>query len=496
MKKIGYKFLLLLFFVHSFTLFSQEISISGRVVVKNKKHNGKVKKKGISTIYLSDGEQIFKTNKSGQFKAKINANSPFFIILPSGYKMTDKAWYISKPKDGDKINFELEKAHIANKFQFLAVGDVQVGSPEEMNMADFSFFREVANTKNYDFALYLGDLVNDTPELFNPLLKAIKSTNKPYRAVYGNHDWKHGAAHEEQDKPYEAKFGPKNYAFQHGDVLFITLNSIFPVGKYGYKGIYKPETLHFVKNVINQVAQKNQLLVINQHIPLRWMENKDQLLDLLNIDNEVLILSGHTHSISRNFYKRNGRSDIQELVCGAVSGNWWTGQKNWEGLPLALMKGGAPRGYFTITINHTDYKIKYKGIGLDKHKQMSAWFGALPQESVPNTLDTDNQQFLLNFYAGSAKTSIEVYDANQSFLGRMEQIKIQDPYIQRIKKLQKEHLYPNKLSKKSPYLGVPSAHIWKMDLSKIEKFNFNTLKIKVHDPYLEDFEYTLNFWKR
>ncbi|ADF53865.1 MAG: hypothetical protein CMP12_21480 [Zunongwangia sp.] len=467
-------------------------SISGKVYLKENSDRQKRKSRGIAGIYLSDGEHLFKTDKSGNFNAKISSESPFFVIVPGGYKMENTSWYRSIPKDGEQINFELQKESINDNFNFLAIGDLQVGSREEINMADVSFFREIANRDDFDFGMYLGDLVNDNTEIFHPLLESMNSISKPYRVVYGNHDWKHGALHELQDKPFEADFGPKNYAFERGNVLFITLNSIYPVGKYGYKGIYKAETISFVKEVLDKVLKKNQLIIINQHIPLRWMKNKNELLDLLTIDHEVLVLSGHTHSISRHFYQRDGRSDIQEVVCGAVSGNWWTGQKNWEALPLALMKDGAPRGYFKVSVSDNTYKLRYKAIGLDPGRQMNTWFGSLDNNYIANTIDTLSNKFILNFYAGSDKTKIKVFVKDQ-FMGYMEKENKLDPYINRIKLWQDKELYPNKLSQKSPYLNTPSSHIWSMDMSDLNFKDFNLLTIEMEDPFLEPFKYSINF---
>ncbi|WBL26723.1 calcineurin-like phosphoesterase family protein [Zunongwangia sp. HGR-M22] len=475
-------------------LISQEYrTISGKVYLKENNHLQNTMARGIAGIYLSDGEHIFKTDKSGNFNAKIQSESPFFVIVPGGYKMDNTSWYRSIPKDGEQINFELQKESQDKNFNFLAIGDVQVGSREEMNMADVSFFREIANRDDYDFGLYLGDLVNDNTKIFHPLLQSLNSISKPYRVVYGNHDWEHGASHDLQDKPFETDFGPKNYAFERGNVLFITLNSIYPVGKYGYKGIYKAETISFVKELLGKVLKKNQLIIINQHIPLRWMKNKNEFLDLLNIDHEVLVLSGHTHSISRYFYERNGRSDIQEVVCGAVSGNWWTGQKNWEALPLALMKDGSPRGYFKVSVFDNNYKLNYKAVGLDPGKQMNFWFGSLNNRFVANTIDSISNKFILNFFAGSEKTEIKVYSGNHH-IGNMEKHRMVDPYIARIKRFQDENIYPNELSKKSPYLSTPSSHIWTMDMKNLKSEEFNSLRIEINDPFIESFNYSVNFW--
>lgn len=37
---------------------------------------------------------------------------------------------------------------------------------------------------------------------------------------------------------------------------------------------------------------------------------------------------------------------VHELVTGASCGFWWVGEKDWEGIPSALMQCGTPRNYF------------------------------------------------------------------------------------------------------------------------------------------------------
>ena len=102
----------------------------------------------------------------------------------------------------------------------------------------------------------------------------------------------------------------------------------------------------FIKNDLSYVP-KDRFVVFCQHIPLVHTENIEDLKTLLNGRNKLFALSGHTHRVSRHFIPI-GNAVMQELVAGATCGHWWVGEKDWLGVPSALMQCGAPRNYFTI----------------------------------------------------------------------------------------------------------------------------------------------------
>lgn len=495
MKKL---FIFCIFF--TFISYAQERTrtIEGFVYLdKNENNQLDKNEKGIRNVYLSDGRSLFKTNKAGKYKAEVKGNRSLFLVTPSGYQTFGNKWYYHKPKKLSKkevgVNFALKKKEVTGKFRFLAIGDIQVGSDEEMKMAANTILNELADRRDYDFSLYLGDLVNDKPSLFFPLKELVENVGRPYKTVYGNHDRNFKQTLDNQDSSYKENYGPTTYAFFHEDVLFIVLNSIFPVGKYGYKGEYTKDQFEFVKNIL-KLAKKDQLIVLNQHIHLDGMSNKDQLLKLLNIKNEMLFLTAHTHSVRRKFHKRPGLSAIQELTAGTTSGNWWTGQRNYQGIPLALMKDGSPRGYFEIEIDKNNYKFTYKGVQQPPNYQFNTWFGDLESNEVPLTIDSEHNQFILNVFAGSAKTDVEVFINGISY-GMMDKGHRMDPFIKRIKRLQKEKLYPNLWSKRAPYLSTPSSHIWVKNLPFEKLKKRNKMRIEIKDPYLGDISQEFFFWK-
>lgn len=128
----------------------------------------------------------------------------------------------------------------------------------------------------------------------------------------------------------------KIYAFYKNGILFITLNSITPKGSYGYDETYPNNQLRFISQLLKNVP-KSTPIVINQHVPLLFMTNKDSLIQILDSFKKTLLLSGHTHTVFQNYIKTPSGNTIHELTAGASCGNWWRGQKDWEGTPTSLM---------------------------------------------------------------------------------------------------------------------------------------------------------------
>lgn len=442
------------------------------------------KSKGLKNILVSNGDTIVKTNKSGEFKIPIKHGQVIFPILPSGYKYANtKRWWFNVPDNLDEnsdieINFSLAKIKEHKKFKFLAIGDIQVGNVDELSQATHSVLQELINRDDYDFSIYLGDLVNDSPELFSPLKTLIDDIGQQSWMVYGNHDRNFKVSKNHQSDLYKDHFGSETYAFFRNKVLFISLNSITPKGKYGYEGNYQRSELKFLSQLLATV-DVDQPLVINQHIPLGWMKNKQEIIELLNPFKNVLFLTAHSHTVFQNEIKMPSANIIYELNVGAVSGNWWTGQKDWEGISTALMSCGTPKGYFEIQFDKDDYKINYKGINLPKNKQFSVWLGDYDAQPLASLVE--NNTFYINVFAGSNNTKVSLTLPNNEVILLKKEFMV-DPHVNYIKRSQKEESAPDRNSKKAPYLNKKSHHIWKGVLPETMQKGSNKVEISIQDP--------------
>ena len=68
----------------------------------------------------------------------------------------------------------------------------------------------------------------------------------------------------------------------------------------------------------------------------------------------------------------------------------------------------------------------------------------------------------------------------------LEKERIVDPFVNYIKRTQKEDKAPDKYSKKSPYLRTKSRHVWKGILPETLEHGYQKLDIQIEDPYFNN----------
>lgn len=488
-----FKFLVICFL--SITTFSHAQSSSFLAKGNIFKYTKSLKRgKGLKNVLVSNGDTIVTTNKKGMFEIPVKPGQVIFPIIPSGYLYSNsKKWWFNVPDSlaGNsefEINFGLQKTKEKNKFKFLAIGDIQVGTTDELTHATNSIMQELVNRDDYDFSIYLGDLVNDSPELFAPLKKLIDDVPQQSWVVYGNHDRDFNGDHTEQPNLFREHFGAETYAFFHNKVLFISLNSITPEGKFGYSGKYQNSQLQFLSQLLKTIDY-NYPIVINQHIPLVWMKNKQEVLNILDSFKNVLFLTGHSHTVFQNNIETPSGNLIHELTAGAVSGNWWTGQKDWQGIPVSLMSCGTPRGYFEIEFDKAEYKINYKGVGLPSNKQFSVWLG--DTNAKPLAALAKSNEFYINVFAGSNSTRVSITLPNTEIISLKKELVV-DPHVSYIRRSQIEGDSPDKNSKKAPYLRKKSQHLWKGVLPDYMEKGYHKVEILIQDPNLSTIRQS--FW--
>ena len=484
---LKYIFLLVLMFGTFQVAAANEINVSG-CIYNDKNENG-IKDKsesGIKNIPVSDGRQIVLTNSKGIYSLKTTVGNSVFPILPSEYSFSDgydkvvnsNFKYLSLDVDAGNINFSLVKKTKSSSFSFAAVGDIQVGDEAEMNYAAQSIGVELASSNNYDFHLFLGDLVNDNPPLLPVMKNFLSNFQSPTWTVYGNHD-RFVSDSTTTDQAYNKVFGSSVYAFNRGQVHFIVLNNITPKGRKGYEGKLSDAQFEFVENDLKLVPD-DYLVVISQHIPLRYIRNGNRLLELLDNRKHVLLLSGHTHTTERYFYKTKN-SVIHELGVGASCGNWWTGEKNGYGVPHALMQCGSLPNYYVVDVDKNKYSIRYKGIGQDSGAQMGVWVELSAQAKTIDASANDSIQIVSNVFGGSDSTEVSVSLNNAKPIA-MTKVKIMSPNVNQLIDMNKANVYPTPGSVRNPLRKSPSPHIWVVSLPPL-KSGLHQLEISAFDRF-------------
>lgn len=458
-----------LFFLSLLLLFSGITSgqnkINGIVFLDINKNGKKDStEKGLRNISVSNGDTIVMTDKNGKFSFPLEGGISIFPILPSNYRMSFSSignacfkyiGYSPVDEKSEDIIFPVNKIIPEDNFRIGAVGDIQVGDREEINYANQTIIPELASRSDLAFNIFLGDLVNDESALFPELESMLKNVASSVWTVYGNHD--RVAPGNNQDKAYNEYFGASHYAFNYGEVHFIVLNNVWSDGTRKYEGRITDQQLRFVNNDLALVP-KSKLVVICQHIPMVYTKNKDQLLAMLEKRGQrVLFLSGHTHQVSRHQLGEN----IDELVVGASCGNWWVGEKDWQGIPTALMQCGAPRNYFVVDFSKDKYSFSFKGIGLDENRQMDIWVAG--QDSLDCRIagfsEYKRNEVIANIYGGGDSTKVRLKIGNGLWIP-MKKMLLTAPNVSRLSAMNKIGNYPSGFSRKAALRNSPSSHIW------------------------------------
>lgn len=225
------------------------------------------------------------------------------------------------------------------------VGDPQVDNAGELYYARNSVLKELASRKDLDFAIFLGDIVNEAPELLPQMKESLDSLPFPYFSIPGNHD---------DPTVYRSVFGYRDTAFVSSGIRFILMDN-----SSGELTAEQKRTLRY------QLGLPSGRTVLCTHIPL--IQCQDSSFGIVEGYGDVLLVSAHLHRVFRETYK----SGTEEVSVGATCGSWWRGPLE-NGIPYALMNCGAPRGYFVAEFgSNGDYSLSYKAVGRNEHEQAS-----------------------------------------------------------------------------------------------------------------------------
>lgn len=454
--------------------------VQGRIFL-DRNENGLLDRgeKGLSGIPVSNGDTIIFTAKDGRFSLAVLPNTSLFPILPATLESTGSVignsnfvYFTDEDLMSTDIVFGVRKIRRVSRFKVGAIGDVQVSNQQEFAYANASLMSELAERSDIDFNIFLGDLVNDNVRDFPQIKTTLERMSAKSWLVAGNHD--RDAVEENQQNSFNRVFGAADYAFNYGDVHFIVLNNIYPKGKRGYEGRFTERQLRFLKNDLSLVPPE-KLVVVAQHIPMAGVKNKHEFLTLLGKHHKVLILSGHTHRVSRQYLIPG----VMEIGVGASCGNFWTGERNWQGTPSALMQCGSPRNYFVLRFSKNDYQFQFKGVGLDPTIQMSVWINQQDSvdQHVPVLRDLDERIVMANVFAGSNETMVKMQVDNGDWVV-MQKADVVDPYVARIVYQNKLGIYPSDYSRRAALRSSNSQHIWQAKLPESISAGIHLVKIE------------------
>ncbi|TVZ39685.1 calcineurin-like phosphoesterase family protein [Alteromonadaceae bacterium 2753L.S.0a.02] len=411
--------------------------VEGKVFL-DKNRNGRLDRgeQGIPGVMVSNGVDVVITNRRGEYKlpAKAGGLNDFtvFITKPAAYDVpvnTDNVpqfFYHHMPAGSPEmrfggmpatgaqpaaINFPMIRGNYKKHFKVAISGDPQPYSNNEVGYVRDALANELAMRNDLEFVLVEGDIMGDDLGLYPRFKKILSAAGIPMYFVPGNHDLDADAPSDKNSfDTFKREWGPTYYSFETGDVHFVVLDNVrYPCtpedntdGKHGfcenpetsptYNGVIDEAQMEWLANDLQHVAPY-KLIVLNMHIPLvsfvdmgspkHQTDNTQALYDLLG-DRPALALSGHTHTLEtflpgESFKGWNdalglGASPIPQIITGATSGSWWSGDLSEYNLPMSIQRLGAPRGYLIFEFFGNNFSATFKAANKAAEEQMSVDF--------------------------------------------------------------------------------------------------------------------------
>ena len=355
------------------------------------------------------------------------------------------------------------------------VGDPQVDSEKELWYAQKSIYRELRERGDLDLVVFLGDLVNDKVELLEPTRRSLDSLGVPYVCAPGNHD---KDVYKNADDKMCAKRDTRSFgriihapdtSFVAGGVRFIVMDDVWINSGYaGYAGGLVESQKEWLAGV---VAKTKEPVVFCTHIPV-WelrAEARDSLSAILSPAPDLMFVCGHTHTVVRTTFEREGRS-FHVLDAGATCGSWWRGPKGENGVPQSIMNCGAPQGYFVGEFSDKGCRLSFKAVGRESSDQMAAYADSLGTLTV-------------NVFGGAMEGKLQLRRGLRWV--DVPRADVPAPEILAIKKFNKGISREYRREHKDeiiPALGHASSHIWVLPESGVKPGRKLTLRYS--DPLM------------
>lgn len=438
-------------------------------------------------ITISNGRDLVKTNDKGEYKITALEDYQVFLIKPNNYQSSlsrdNKVNFYMPYESLGKVstyNFPLYRQDESKPLHAVLLGDLQSDVSDDIHHVEKLVVSELLQSRP-DLIFPLGDLVFDRLEVLEPLSKSLGLIGSPIYYVVGNHDlnFGKGLTIKDRDTTYKQVFGPSYYALEYGEELIIVLNNIMPIDEKKYVGKIDEMQKTFLKNVLKQYSTTHKKVKVMMHIPIEFMQDKDEFLTLFDAYEQVFVGTGHTHTQYHNYYDRKDKTAIHELVAGAVCGAWWQGPHDIEGIPFAMMYDGTWKGYWHLYSTPDNYNLKYKASGRDKEKQIQVW--APEVKEWDKSLEHLNDGYVYaNVFAGDQNTDVQIsYDGVT--WQKMEYYAGVDPHYTRMIELQNSGRF--KGMKISNFVDAKrkSKHLWRSSIPEILGDGPQVIRVKAND---------------
>ena len=391
------------------TLFSLSTAASGTLEVRQISGCVSSQGRGLVGVAVTDGSNIVLTDSMGRYSLATLSLSQFvYITTPSGYDVPvasgsiPQFYHTLTPSDSIYDFHLTPSATDDNRHAFVVHTDVQVTSKADVALFAGQIVPDTRQTlqrlaaEGYKvFGTDCGDIVGDTPSLFDDYIRACQVLDTPFFRIIGNHDMDYwGRSFETSYRTFSSLFGPTHYSFNCGKAHYIFINDNFYTGfGINYIGYIPESTLRWLEQDLNLLPKGSPVFVF-MHIPTAestdldhasfnydWLANVRQFHYMFK-DFDTHIVSGHTHfNMNLEF-----NSHLYEHVTAAVCGTWWRTEECMD---------GTPRGYGVFTVDGERVSWQYKSAGYPSTYQLRAYTpgsaAEYPDEVVANVWNYDSR---------------------------------------------------------------------------------------------------------
>ena len=487
--------------------------MAGGVVYEDRNGNGlrDADEPGLPGVAVSNQDLVVLTDEEGRYELPVVDDTIIFVSKPADYALPvnennlPRFYYLHKP-DGSpsqryegvpptgelpaSVDFALLAAEPTEKFRVIAMADPQPEIGQEVLYIRDDVLNELPGV-GAAFGITLGDIMSNQLDYYRPYNANVGKVGIPFYNVIGNHDMNFDAADDrDSDETFHRWFGPNYYSWNHGKVHFVALDTVNWLGKLQghYRGNFDEKQMRWLANDIAQVPAEH-LVVLLMHIPIMTPEgyecdHTERLFDVLKDRAKVLALAGHMHFHENVFLGEengwHGAGAFHLVINGAVSGSWWSGPKDYRGIPVTPCRDGVPNGYSIVTFDGADYVLDYKPASEDPALRMNIYPpGMLAQD------DVGRRTVLVNVFDGSDRTQVE-FSLDSGPFTVMEQAPQRDPLS--------EAMLTGPRAMGKPWASVNVCqHMWKSVMAEGPGGGTHAIVVRVTDHYGRTFTQTKIF---
>jgi calcineurin-like phosphoesterase family protein len=493
--------------------------------------------RGIAGIMVSNGREIVLTGPDGDWSLSVEPGDSVFVVKPPEWttrvspagvpdfsclydpdgspRSLGTRFPLVEPTDPlpVSIDFPLQRRAQTSEFEALLVTDTQPENLAELNYVRDDIVAAMLGVSGAAFGIHHGDVVGDDLGLYPRYLRLLGSTGIPWHHCPGNHDVNYAALDDRHSREtWKRTFGPRHYAFQHGQATFLILDNVQYLGQGRYRGALGRRQLQFVHSVLAHVPREH-LVVLSMHIPLVCCLDPANpadttadwraLLQALSGHERTVSFAGHLHATEHHYL--GGHGDLSRHVphhhhiLTAASGSWWSGPADHRGIPSADSSDGTPNGFHVLSVSGNRYTTRFVPAATKAPAQVRVLIDG-PHRSARPVATTDRPsgrpaadrlglsvplqvladcQVIANVFDGGPRTrvTLEVLGAQGS---RAEQMPMAptamaDPLMR--------ELFQGDTPRKAWVAATPCAHLWQAPLPGGMAPGVHVLLLRVVDDY-------------